>query len=242
MLSITIICISLITTIISTLVYYDKIKQINKEKNGWLLACAVVSIICMTFLLNSSKIFSEIKNLFFKGSLVKTKVFVEGDGEIVDHYEDVLKFYPAVGVSKTSLEIIQFLILLFLIGGFGYCFNLWRIHSREEKGETIESSTGNYLIIIKIITATILLVCLLNMPYGYYEVVRLLVSIGCIYIAARQARTENLFTWLFFVAIAILFNPIWEIHFTRLIWNVIDIAVAVILLTSAGKEYVDSRY
>lgn len=89
--------------------------------------------------------------------------------------------------------------------------------------------------IIKISLAIILLLCLFKMPYGYYEFVRFASMIGFAYLAnsAYQKKINN--EVFIFLSLAILFQPFEKFAFGRIIWNVIDIVIALFLLLSLLK-------
>ena len=78
--------------------------------------------------------------------------------------------------------------------------------------------------------AALMLLCLAPMPYGYYTLVRIIATVvfgiyayKC-YIAKREGLT------LVFVTLALLFQPFAKIALGRVIWNVIDVIVAIGLI------------
>ena len=79
------------------------------------------------------------------------------------------------------------------------------------------------------------LICLLDMPYGYYQIVRFLGMIGFGYLAFTKYE-ENQAWFIFFLASAILINPIFKISLGRTLWNVIDVIWAIILIGSIFQE------
>lgn len=85
---------------------------------------------------------------------------------------------------------------------------------------------------IKIALAILMLLCLLNMPYGYYMFVRLvaLVGFGILAFQAYGEKKENVM--LVYIALAILFQPIIKIPLGRMLWNIVDVIVAVGLIIS----------
>ena len=89
---------------------------------------------------------------------------------------------------------------------------------------------------IKIILAIGLLLCLLHMPYGYYQLVRFIAMIGFGYLAydANQSKRETEF--IIYLGLAILFQPLIKIPLGRGLWNIVDVVVAIGLFLSAKKN------
>lgn len=86
--------------------------------------------------------------------------------------------------------------------------------------------------IIKIILATLLFLCLLNMPYGFYEIVRLIALIGFVMLAYKSNKQEDKTAVIIFVGLALLFQPFFKIALGRMLWNIIDVIVGLGLLLS----------
>lgn len=86
--------------------------------------------------------------------------------------------------------------------------------------------------IVKAILAILLLICLLDMPYGYYQLVRFVAMAGFAYLAfmANESGRQN--ELFIYIALAILFQPIIKIALGREIWNVVDVVVAIGLVVS----------
>ena len=84
----------------------------------------------------------------------------------------------------------------------------------------------------KIILAVLFMLSLFDMPYGFYQIVRLAGLIGFIFLAfqANQNRQPQLV--ILYICLAILFQPLIKISLGRTIWNIIDIVVAVFLVIS----------
>jgi hypothetical protein len=86
--------------------------------------------------------------------------------------------------------------------------------------------------IIKIVLAVLFFICLMDISYGYFQLVRFCALIGFI-ILAWQANKQSRQTEIFiYVGLAILFQPLIKISLGRLIWNVVDVIVAIGLITS----------
>lgn len=69
------------------------------------------------------------------------------------------------------------------------------------------------------------------MPYGYYTLVRFVAMIlfGCM--AYSFYKEEKIPLCILFVALALLFQPFMKVALGRTMWNVIDVILAVALVT-----------
>ena len=86
--------------------------------------------------------------------------------------------------------------------------------------------------IIKIVLAVLFFLCLLDMPYGFYQVVRFAGLIGFA-ILAYQANQQGRQTEIFLYAgLALLFQPFLKIALGRQMWNIVDVVVGLGLLVS----------
>ena len=72
------------------------------------------------------------------------------------------------------------------------------------------------------ILAALLLLCLAPMPYGYYQAFAVM---AWNYYEKKQEGWA-----IVFGALALLFQPIVKIALGRLVWNVVDVVVAVLLI------------
>jgi len=85
---------------------------------------------------------------------------------------------------------------------------------------------------IWIIPIIMLFVALLDLPYGYYTLLRIIVC-GCSgYLAFTAYNVSQKATlWVFILGgIALLFNPIIPIHLSKELWTIIDPIVAFIFV------------
>ena len=86
--------------------------------------------------------------------------------------------------------------------------------------------------LIKIALAILLFLCLLNMPYGFYQFVRFVALIG-FGILAYKANEENKNTeMIIYGGLALLFQPFFKIALGREIWNIVDVIVGIVLIAS----------
>ena len=90
----------------------------------------------------------------------------------------------------------------------------------------------NQISITKIVLAVLFVICLTDMPYGYFQFVRFLGMIGFSFLAFNEYERENKGWAIFYIVSAILINPIFKISLGRELWNIIDIIWAIILVVT----------
>lgn len=84
--------------------------------------------------------------------------------------------------------------------------------------------------ILKLIIAALLLLCLADMPYGFYQLVRFASAAAFAYLAYDYFRMKRDVLGLLFTALALLFQPFFKVALGRTIWNLVDVVVAVVLI------------
>jgi hypothetical protein len=90
----------------------------------------------------------------------------------------------------------------------------------------------NINIIIKLILSILLFLCLADMPYAYFQFVRLVALVVFSILAYQSYEKGEQTALVLYIALAILFQPFEKIALGRMIWNIIDVVVAVGLLLS----------
>ncbi|MBU2545372.1 hypothetical protein KKC65_02895, partial [Patescibacteria group bacterium] len=97
----------------------------------------------------------------------------------------------------------------------------------------MEKINIKFIMIPAIIASAILFLALLEFPYGYYTLLRIVVTIISIYYAYWIYETikEQKFWFWGLVVITILFNPIFPIHLTKSIWSVMDIVAGLFFIS-----------
>lgn len=93
---------------------------------------------------------------------------------------------------------------------------------------------------IKIILAVLLLLCLLDMPYGFYILIRYIATVVFGYMAFSYYQENKKELAIASGALAVLFQPFAKLALGRGMWNVVDIIVAIgliitVLLTNQEK-------
>ena len=85
---------------------------------------------------------------------------------------------------------------------------------------------------IKIVLSLLLFSCLLDMPYGYFQLVRFISMMGFIYLALIVKEQKNKNYFFVYIALALLFQPFIKIALGRIIWNIVDLIVGACLIIS----------
>lgn len=89
---------------------------------------------------------------------------------------------------------------------------------------------------IWLIMAIMLLICLLDMPYGYYQLLRFVAMVVFGYSAYRYYKEQKESLMVTMITLTILFQPLLPITLGRTIWNIVDVIVAIFLLYLWYKE------
>ena len=89
---------------------------------------------------------------------------------------------------------------------------------------------------IKLILSALFLLCLAPMPYGFYSLIRFVAMIAfAIYAYVYYEKKSNELA-ITFLSLAILFQPLLPIYLGRMLWNIIDVIVAIFLVVLYFKE------
>lgn len=89
---------------------------------------------------------------------------------------------------------------------------------------------------IKIILAILFFLCLLDMSYGFFQLVRFTALVG-FGILAYNAHQQNKQTeMIIYGALALLFQPFLKISLGRELWNIVDVIVGIGLIVSLLKK------
>lgn len=89
--------------------------------------------------------------------------------------------------------------------------------------------------IIKIILAVLFFLCLLDMPYGYFQFVRFSGMLGFVFLAYTSFKNNFKVLSGFYIGLALLFQPFFKIALGRTIWNIVDVTIALFLIISLIK-------
>ena len=100
----------------------------------------------------------------------------------------------------------------------------------------ITKEQQKYKKILSIIAGIMLLLAIPSIwPYGYFQILRWIVTGTAVYNGYIAHKIHNGF-WLWtMIIIAVLFNPIAPIHLDKEIWMIIDLVTASLFITSIWK-------
>ncbi|MBS1647272.1 MAG: hypothetical protein JST67_08020 [Bacteroidetes bacterium] len=85
---------------------------------------------------------------------------------------------------------------------------------------------------VKIILVALFFICLLNMPYGFYQFVRFAGMLGFAFLAYQANEEKKQTEMIVYTTLALLFQPFFKIVLGREIWNVVDVITGINLLAS----------
>lgn len=83
---------------------------------------------------------------------------------------------------------------------------------------------------LKVVLSILLFVCLLDMPYGYFQLVRIFALVGFGYLAYEAKKNGFEKEMFVYGGLALLFQPFLKIPLGREIWNIVDVIVGIGLL------------
>lgn len=81
--------------------------------------------------------------------------------------------------------------------------------------------------ILKLVIAILLLLCLADMPYGFYTLVRFASAFAFAYLSYNYFKSKKDVLGFVFAALALLFQPFFKFALGRTIWNIVDVIVAI---------------
>ena len=85
---------------------------------------------------------------------------------------------------------------------------------------------------IKITLAILFSLCLADMPYGFYQLVRFAGLIGFVILAYQAYEQGRQTEMIIYGGLALLFQPFFKIALGRQMWNIVDVVIAIGLIAS----------
>lgn len=90
--------------------------------------------------------------------------------------------------------------------------------------------------IVKLSIATLLLLCLLKMPYAYYQFMRIAVCTLFFWLAYIYYQEKQIIYIIASGTCIILFNPVIKLVIHKHEWQIIDLWLAIVLIVWAGTD------
>lgn len=90
----------------------------------------------------------------------------------------------------------------------------------------------SYFSIFRIIVSALLFIAILDLPYGYYTLLRIVVTAVAGYGIYTFVQKNIRITILIFSGIAVIFNPLIPVHLEKETWQVINVVVGTFFLIS----------
>jgi hypothetical protein len=94
---------------------------------------------------------------------------------------------------------------------------------------------------IKLTLAILFFLCLADMPYGYYQLVRFIALIGFAVLAYQSYEKNRKTEVIIYAGLALLFQPFFKIALGRDIWNVVDVVAGIALIISIFTQTKESK-
>ncbi len=95
--------------------------------------------------------------------------------------------------------------------------------------------------IIKITLVILLFLCLVKMPYGYYQLVRFAAFAGFAFLAYQSLIVNHKLEMLIYIFLGLLFQPFFKIALGRELWNIVDVIVGLGLIISVSLNLTKSK-
>lgn len=89
----------------------------------------------------------------------------------------------------------------------------------------------NISILVKIILIVLFMGCLIDWPYGYYQMVRFVGMVGFSILAYHDYKNNKTWFYIWLIS-AVLINPFFKIALGRNLWNLVDVIWAMTLAAS----------
>ena len=89
---------------------------------------------------------------------------------------------------------------------------------------------------LKISLSILLLISVLDWPYGYYQFLRFFASLGFSVLAYQAFKDDENYKLILYLSLALLFQPFLKVALGRELWNALDVFIALMLLLSIYRN------
>ena len=91
-------------------------------------------------------------------------------------------------------------------------------------------------VIVKAVLAVLMKLCLIEMPYGFYEFTRFVAFAGFGYLAYIKHGQESKDLMILYIVLSLLFQPFFKLALGREMWTVVDVLLAIFLIYRVYKN------
>ena len=83
-----------------------------------------------------------------------------------------------------------------------------------------------------VIAGVMSLLALADWPYGYYQLLRLVVTATAVYVVVLAVKSKQMWAVWTYCLVALTFNPVVPLHLARGVWSVLNVVAALTLLAA----------
>jgi len=94
--------------------------------------------------------------------------------------------------------------------------------------------------VLRIASVVLLVIAFGDMPYGYYNLLRLIVCGSSAYIGYNYYKSKKERFWIFYIQ-AFIYNPIVPLHFGRELWLLVNAASIAVFAGTYLADKKDAR-
>lgn len=144
-----------------------------------------------------------------------------------DYDEDQMRQYKYKINTVVGHDVVEYKNGIYSLVGTVEERNTVLIQEKEVKSGHMNKKI-EFNIYPAIVASIMLLLCLLPLPYGFYTLLRWVVTAVSVYYAyiLYVAQKKGVWMWLL-IGIALLFNPLAPVYLgAKIVWNIIDVVVA----------------
>lgn len=88
---------------------------------------------------------------------------------------------------------------------------------------------------VALLAAALCFAAVANLPYGFYMLLRWVVC-GVAVAIACQSNQRGRLSWMWiFAVVAVIFNPLFRMHFDKEVWRVLNVLAGAALLLGSGE-------
>lgn len=167
--------------------------------------------------------------------------------ELTLRYDPKTKLYYRLSDIQ-KMENIRILIRTASVAGLMFLLTAWIMTNWQKIRSRIKTLRINYpLFFISLalfIPALNIFSLEIDLPYGYYQLLRFAVC-GFGGYVAYLAHQQNKKRWVWILGIiALIFNPFYKFHFDKELWQLFDLIVGIVFIIASfkiKKNYVPSQ-